>query len=782
MEALTVNVTSLTALTGPRPVSGGVPLPEGMASEAPFALLDRSGRPVPVQTQTLARWPDGSIRWLLLDFTAAPPPHGTACFRLVCDTPGRVPLPERPVEVLRLSPPCVRSGGICIQADTSGLLVNGARISLTARSENGQRFTAAGDSAALETCGPLRTTLLLRGSLRSASGDRLFGFQMRASLFADFDGVLLEPLIVVDSENGALTLLREMRLTIQTPSPVTRMSAGGDEGATHSFEPPVRLFQHGDSTYRIEPAGLHGRRAPGWATAATADGAVTVALRDFWQQWPKSLEANSSSLSVGLFPAFQEGTFDRLEPWYKHDYLFHQNCYRLRCGQARRWQIWLSPGTDGPSLAAHACAPLFPALDPTQSLATGVWGDVAPEGSPGMESYDRLARRMLEGFQAAIDTCGDYGAMNWGDWFGERGCNWGNNEYDTSRQLLLQFARTGDPRFLLVGQTAARHTAEVDVIHHVNDDLRRYFLEEVCASYTNRSIIENYPIRPGMMHAHCVGHVGGFHTVERVREAFQVFTPDATGKPYLCLDPYNVGHMFAQGMAWCYFLTGDPWVRETLERIGENLARLVEDRKLCFTGRPCAGRELGWTMLALAAIYELELDGRYLNAMRILAEDALEEQDPHCGGWLQELFGGHCDCRRRHHVGEAGFITSIRLNALMRYHQLSEDERIPPAVRRGIDHMNEDLWREEKHGWRYTSCPASPHMGQPGVTMMAIAGAVALFGKKEHLRILRRAWAGFESAWEKLPAPSPGVGKTYSSSLYGSAEAATQIAKNSQEI
>jgi len=473
-------------------------------------------------------------------------------------------------------------------------------------------------------------------------------------------------------------------------------------------------------------------------------------------------------LRIGLFPRFAEGAFAHMEPWYKSDYLFEGECYRLRTGQARRWQVWVDLEGDGPALAAHANAPLVPAADPAQAIETGVWGSIAPAGSPAMTDYDPLAEKLFDGYLSAIAESRDYGAMNWGDWFGERKCNWANNEYDVSRQMLVQFARTGDPKYLHMGMTVARHTSEVDMIHSVNSDLVSYFIDEVCGAYTNRSIIDNCPIRPGMMHAHCVGHVGGFHSIETIRELYVSFTTDSMGKPYLCLDPYNVGHVFAQGMAYCYFLTGDPWIRETLDRIGNNLASLVEDRKLPFTGRSCAGRELGWPMLSLAAIYELDFDKRYLDAMRILAEDALAEQDPNCGGWLQEMFGGHCNCEKRHHVGEAAFITSIRINGLARYYRLSGDQRIPECIRRGIDNMNETTWRETVSGWRYTSCPASPFMHQQGVTMMAMANAVDLLGEEEHLRILRKAWGAL---CERLNTPA-GAGKGYGPSAYGSAEAA----------
>ena len=101
-------------------------------------------------------------------------------------------------------------------------------------------------------------------------------------------------------------------------------------------------------------------------------------------------------------------------------------------GQSRRWQVWLDMESDGDSLARSANAPLVPAADPAQAIAAGVWGPIATAGGPEMEAYDRWAENLfVNGYLNSIKTQRDYGAMNWGDWWGERGCNWGNHEYDT---------------------------------------------------------------------------------------------------------------------------------------------------------------------------------------------------------------------------------------------------------------------------------------------------------------------------------------------------------------
>src|SRR5687767_11779110 len=50
------------------PVTFGVPLPRGLAHEAAgWSLVGPSGRMSTLQTRVLDRWPDQSIRWVLVD-------------------------------------------------------------------------------------------------------------------------------------------------------------------------------------------------------------------------------------------------------------------------------------------------------------------------------------------------------------------------------------------------------------------------------------------------------------------------------------------------------------------------------------------------------------------------------------------------------------------------------------------------------------------------------------------------------------------------------------------
>ena len=55
------------------PVTSGVPFARGelrSADRVALFLAESPDKQVPLQTEILSRWPDGSVKWLLLDFVA----------------------------------------------------------------------------------------------------------------------------------------------------------------------------------------------------------------------------------------------------------------------------------------------------------------------------------------------------------------------------------------------------------------------------------------------------------------------------------------------------------------------------------------------------------------------------------------------------------------------------------------------------------------------------------------------------------------------------------------
>jgi PcRGLX-like N-terminal RIFT barrel domain/PcRGLX-like protein central beta sandwich domain len=64
-------------------VSSGLPFAPGkLLSSESVKLSDSSGKVMPLQTRILARWPDGSVKWLLLDFKASIPAGQKSIYKL----------------------------------------------------------------------------------------------------------------------------------------------------------------------------------------------------------------------------------------------------------------------------------------------------------------------------------------------------------------------------------------------------------------------------------------------------------------------------------------------------------------------------------------------------------------------------------------------------------------------------------------------------------------------------------------------------------------------------
>lgn len=773
MGRMDISVKDCALIAKRRPVTGGVPIARGEAPPgARFALADTAGHPVPLQWEVTGRWDDGSARWLLLDFQSAPPAGGRSDYVLTWDAGADGAADEA----------VARAGEMpaCVTAAQDGLLRIGERLepSLRLRDDTGELCPARIENGRVITAGALRSTLRVEGAFHRADGSRWFSFRLDANVFAGLSLIHLEPLIVLDADGGVMQLIRELSLVVAPVDGFRGGRIGCDPPREVGDDQRARLLQVDDRQVEVDGQ-IRDERAPGWAEMTDASGTIAVALRDFWQQWPKSIELDGEGLTISLLPSFDAGRFAHMEPWYKYQYLFEGNCYRLRTGQARSWDIWIDLQGDGPGLSSAANSPLIPIADPAQAIATGVWGEILPAGTPETAAYDRWAEALFEAYCRSIEKQRDYGAMNWGDWFGERIVNWGNHEYDTTNQLLIQFARTGDPRYFYVADAAARHSAEVDTVHHVNADLWNHFAEIEGDPEAYDDCEPAYPFRPGMVHQHTVGHVSGFYSIKTVRELFIDKGIGLPPNPYLCLSPTNLGHLWTQGTSRHSFLSGNSFVRETVLTIGDNLARLVEDGKYPFLGHSHMGRIAGWTSLALAGAYEIDFNRRFLDAMRGIAEGAMEEQDPNCGGWLYyPMPEGHCHCRKHKHTGMAGFITAVLINGLSRYCLLSGDERLKPCIDVGVRFLDLDTWHEQWRGWRYTSCPASALKGvtQPGVTMMAHVNGALIGDEPEHLRILKVAWDEKFSRLLDEDSSAQGFGKAYASTMYGCPETVAVLA------
>jgi hypothetical protein len=232
-----------------------------------------------------------------------------------------------------------------------------------------------------------------------------------------------------------------------------------------------------------------GGHAPGYLQMAAAAGAdqirVTATLRDFWQLYPKSLEASADGrLRIGIWPdaAWRLQVFEGAMK--THEMLFSFE----RTGS--------TAAAAGDLLRAFADDAPFAACDPVHYKTARVFGDIgttnaaATDASAFQAAHQARAGAYLAQFPRHMgDLIGDradgnghavgheYGMWNWGDGktTDEEGA-WENQHWSISRACFVWFAASGNRDFLAFGDTALRHFRDVDVLH--SDVGRRYSYAE----------------------------------------------------------------------------------------------------------------------------------------------------------------------------------------------------------------------------------------------------------------------------------------------------------------
>jgi hypothetical protein len=521
------------ACPGRQPVTVGIPFPRGMLRGPSGArLLGPRGKLLPVQVQSLATWSDGSVKWLLLDLVVGDLPagrsewvtevgnvgdfHGTG-ERLRLDSPAGksewlveegLRVEERPDAVFvstgaatfhvhrhRLLPLArVTAAGGEVLADEPGAVL------LTDR--KGTVRAGHIDAVAVEASGPVRATVRLEGSF---AGRERLRFVARLCFFAGTGLVRLRLTLhnpraarhrggLWDLGDRGSVLFRELALTLRPGNGLSLLHWSAEPGQPALTADPGtwELYQdssggenwqspnHVNRQGRV-PVSFRGYRVRGAAgeqtglraspVVALGDGpsGLTVAVPEFWQQFPKALEWDGRTLRVGLFPR-QFG-----------------DLFELQGGEQKTHTTWLQ--FEGPPSAVGlewAHRPVRAQAAPEWCAASGALPYLAPVSRDPVTPMDRLLHGALDGegsIPAGRERADEYGWRNYGEIYADHEAAYYkgmsplvshyNNQYDVVYGTILRSLRTGDPAWADVFDPLARHVIDID-IYHTQDDRPAY--------------------------------------------------------------------------------------------------------------------------------------------------------------------------------------------------------------------------------------------------------------------------------------------------------------------
>lgn len=555
------------------PVTVGIPIPRGGLPRGTAPGLFRDERAIPCQFEVLDRWPDGSARWVLLDFFVEALPRERIEFHVTLqaapDVAAKFIVKSNQTENgwfvdtgraqftidgdAFLPPRSVRSSGV--------ELLDAARCGWSVVDGAGGVWSPQVERTERETHGDVRTTLRVEGTLSDDEGKSQLEFFARLHFWAGLQSVRVA-LTVRNPRRAAhpgghwelgdagSVLLEDLSVRVATRSG-TDVSWSADPGAplAHAGATPFELYQDSSGGenwqsrvhltrdreiptrlkgYRVrmgEEERLGLRATPRVAVHGDGGG-VAVSMRHFWQNFPKAIAADGGVLTLGLFPRQFAAT------------------HEIQGGEQKTHEFWLSFGRDATDATGEGMrCPLVVAPAAESFVRSAAIPYLTTLESDHNEHYLELVSQALEGndtLEQKRETADEYGWRHFGElWADHEAKYWEgegtfishhNNQYDVVYGAFLQFARSGDARWFAVMEELARHVIDVDIYHTTED-------------------------KPAYNHGlfwHTVHYVDGDLATHRSYPK----RGSSGGGP---ADEHN----YTTGLMHYHFLTGDPLGRET---------------------------------------------------------------------------------------------------------------------------------------------------------------------------------------------------------------------------
>ncbi|MFC1544764.1 hypothetical protein ACFL4X_01220 [Gemmatimonadota bacterium] len=381
----------------------------------------------------------------------------------------------------------------------------------------------------IEAAGPVRATVAVKGSIADIDGDSQLDYTARLNFYAGTGFVRVfftlanhNPTSILRDRNGdahwimgqpgsvffedfSLTSTlgfdgpiqmsvgdggRDIldRVVLTGEGGIYQESSGGENWfnrihMNHKLEIPMRF--RGAKTFLGDVEPYQVDRPDAWLHAADRKFGLAVAVRWFWQNFPKSLSATpDGTVRVGLFP----------DEWPDE--------HELQGGEIKTHEVafFFHSGPQGSSVAENRVATVMGAFHyplivraPAESyVASGFFDDVVAYDSHAFPAYENLMQGGVAGkprnLIVDIDIHDEYGWRNWGDTparnefdetggphTGRQAASHFNHEYDHAYGMLLHGLRTLDGRpewgekWWRLAEPALWHEADIDLYHTDKD-------------------------------------------------------------------------------------------------------------------------------------------------------------------------------------------------------------------------------------------------------------------------------------------------------------------------
>jgi hypothetical protein len=377
-----------------------------------------------------------------------------------------------------------------------------------------------------------------------------------------------------------------------------------------------------------------GDRADGWIDVSGKSGGVAVAIREFWQNFPKALEFADGRLRIALWPREYAGVHELLGGEQKtHEmlFVFHPAASPAeKMGSAPNettsgGQTPFSPPADVVARRMQAFhRPMYAMPDIDSVLASNAFWVTAPLDRRKFAALEETCDAAVRPGPAGPDTIqtkweiiDEFDWRHFGDTFadneaapaqmvkdfpahhpGGRPISHYVNEYDVIYTLMVQGLRRGDAAWMWMADVMSRHHADI-CIYHTDVGAPAYahgpFMHTTHETAAYRSGMRAYPIEAKRYNLQ-YGQGGG----------------------------PNAGHTYVVGLAQHYWLTGDRVSREAFLEV----ANWVADGPWFVKSMMGDQRGYGNFLITLVYAFQLTGDRKYYDRAMTLT------------GWVDKPFEG----------------------------------------------------------------------------------------------------------------------------------------------
>ncbi|MCI0622842.1 MAG: twin-arginine translocation signal domain-containing protein [Acidobacteria bacterium] len=631
------------------PLTVGVPFAKGILPKGhSVAILDSKGTPQPLQTRVTETHADGSVRWLLLDYQADFKPFGTTRSSLVLGRKSPEPLSGNRIETQEAGDLMSVNNGVLkvelnrkrclplVRVWRNGQLISEGGLDFWVTASNGKKFSVQNDSAAsfnIEESGPLRLLVSWKGTHKDFAGEKHFDFWIRLTIYAGSPFLRLDDVFYnrLDADETSVQEI-SVRFPLQLTGPLTyrvgeRYRPGpGQPSVVFKADEPVRLEEYKLGDFHIvNEAGKIIRDADippknpfmpnasmGWVNVNGQGQGVMLVGKNFWQNYPKAIAANSKGIQHDLIP--KQG---KQFPVPRGMAKTHTFFLAFHDGKAEE--------RDLVDLAFTVQRWPMPAAPAEYYWESGELWDFFPYYP---EKYPRLEGAFAQLFEPDRNhlpriTSGSgraYGLKHYGD-FVAMGKNikspdpdepdvfYLNNEYDTAHVLAMMFLRDQDIAKWWVAEAHALHMMDIDTCHHAipvrsdSKDDPRAEADSESESSTDTSLpaVLDARFMMGAQYRHCNQHISKSPR-----------NPDHS-------------HVFGEGLLDYYHLTGDRQALEVVTGYAKNLAYRTNNFKRYVFG---IGRGAGWSLLTLGGVYNVQPDPEIHRAANSMIDKIISQKGP----------------------------------------------------------------------------------------------------------------------------------------------------------